>query len=121
MLFYVYLLLNKFIYYQGHEEDLAISIKAAEMGATVIERHFTLNKLQKVCFAILNLRFETLIFFFKEKSLYVYIVIGYATNDKINRFCFKGTDHSCSLNPEELALLVKYAKKRASIMSLRYL
>ena len=60
--------INKFIYYQGHEEGIAISIKAAEMGATVIERHFTLNKLQKVYFfAILNQRFETLIFIFKEE------------------------------------------------------
>ena len=43
-------------FYQGHEEGVGISIKAAELGATVIERHFTLDKSQKVIFFSPNIK-----------------------------------------------------------------
>ena len=38
----------------GHEEGIGISLAAASRGAAVIERHFTLDKNQKVIDNIKN-------------------------------------------------------------------
>ena len=48
----------------GHEAGLGISLAAALMGATVIERHFTLDKQQKVHFFKTLQVFVTLTFEF---------------------------------------------------------
>jgi len=60
--------------YSGHEEGIAISVAAANRGARVIERHFTLNK------------------------------------------SWKGSDHKCSLDPNELAKLCHHIHNKTDIM-----
>merc|ERR1719167_1232553 len=63
--------------YSGHELGVAITMAAISLGASVIERHFTLDRQQK------------------------------------------GSDHQCSLEPVDLACLVKLAKQRPGMGTLR--
>lgn len=65
--------------YSGHELGVAITLAAIDLGASVIERHFTLDRHQK------------------------------------------GSDHQCSLEPADLASLVKLAKQRPGMGTLREL
>ena len=64
---------------------MAITLAAISLGASVIERHFTLDRQQV-----------------DNKKLY-----------KNKKLLFqKGSDHQCSLEPADLACLVKLAKQR---------
>ena len=51
----------------GHEVGLGISLKAASLGAAVIERHFTLDKTQKVK---INIKTGELILIGVENNIY---------------------------------------------------
>merc|ERR1719402_282592 len=63
--------------YSGHETGVGVSVAAADMGARIIERHFTLDRWQK------------------------------------------GSDHRCSLEPRQMALLVKMVRDRTTIGRIR--
>lgn len=61
--------LNTVIGYSGHEKGIIITLAAVAMGASVIERHFTLDK------------------------------------------SMRGSDHCCSLEPDELSDLIRNIRK----------
>ena len=49
--------------YSGHEEGLAISLAAIHLGAALVERHFTLDRNQKVGWTFLKRKLDELLNF----------------------------------------------------------
>lgn len=47
--------------YSGHEEGLAISLAAIHLGAALVERHFTLDRNQKVGWTFLERKLDKLL------------------------------------------------------------
>ena len=76
-----------------YEQGVAITLAAISLGASVIERHFTLDRQQ------VDNHFEV----DTKKKI---------RNFKENFPYQKGSDHQCSLEPVDLACLVKLAKQR---------
>ena len=74
-----------------YEQGVAITLAAISLGASVIERHFTLDRQQ-----VDNKKR------YKNRRKFFF-----------NHFpSQKGSDHQCSLEPADLACLVKLAKQR---------